>query len=99
MNNYTFLLMGALLLGCAQISPTETETSTENSTVEEKELLSLSYRDEDFEERFQKNKARRCFLRKEDNSFYSPLSPYLALSMLKEGARGESLKELREPME
>ena len=64
MNNYTFLLLGALLLGCAQISPTETETPAENSTVGEKELLSLNYRDEDFKKRLQKNKAQRCCLRK-----------------------------------
>lgn len=106
------LLIGVLLLGCAQISPTETETTTENNTVEEKEPLSLSYHDEDFEERFQKTKPSDAALeslkkfstktyealRKEDNSFYSPLSLYLALSMLKEGAQGESLKELSKLM-
>lgn len=92
------LLLGVLLLGCSPLAP----------KVEEKEPPSLSYEDKDFSQRYENTKpsekalaslqefSTKTFeeLRKKENSFYSPLSLYLALSMLKDGAQGKSLEEL-----
>lgn len=69
---------------------------------------SLSYEDEDFNQRFDETKPTDeglknlwrftdksfSLLREEENRLYSPLSLYLALDMLKEGAEGETLEEL-----
>lgn len=75
---------------------------------EDIKIPSLSYQDEDYQERFEATRPSQEaldalwefsttsfeLLRKEDNTFYSPMSLYFALSMLKEGASGESLAEL-----
>lgn len=97
------LLLSLILLGgCMPINPA-------TPAMEASPPPSLSYEDEDFQQRFDATAPSeealeslwdfsvKTFepLRKEENRFYSPLSLYLALSMLEEGALEESLRELQ----
>lgn len=101
----SLLLSLALISGCTPISPS-------TKAYEASPPPSLSYEDEDFQERLEAtapsataleslwNFSLKTFkpLRAQDNRFYSPLSLYLALAMLEEGATDESLKELQDLM-
>lgn len=98
----SLILLSLIILGgCVPISPTPAASEATPTP-------SLSYEDDDFQERFEATApsakavedlwdfSLKTFkpLRKEANRFYSPLSLYFALSMLEEGALDESLIEL-----
>ena len=95
----SLMLMLVLLAGCTTIQETKTPDPPK----------SLSYEDRDFGDRFEKTKPGEetlktlwnfteksyALLRTDENRLYSPLSLYLALSMLQEGAQGKTLEQLQ----